>query len=524
MTGTWRWRRGRQVLAVALTVAALAPFTSSGFGAVEAATPSRFVTGWVPYWEMDDGDGAIGINSSSALFADAATFSFTTRGPTTVDLVGGETPFRATLAAGRAQKLPVFATVTDGMGRLGMATLLASADTRTALVTTIVGLANSRQLDGIDIDYENFAFSDSKSTWPTTRVVWNLFIDELSAALHANGKLLSAAVPAIWDGGRSGYTVYDWANIIGDLDRMRIMVYDWSFSSAGPNAPMSWVQNVLAYVTATIPADQRHKVQLGVPTYGYNYATIQTGTCPTGTPLSKVSVQTEAAATIATDNGVVPQRDVSGEMTFTYTKTYTGLSNVSLTPPVYVPPAVRADIIDSADGTMLKPATRVLSPGAPVSCTVKRTVFYPDTQSVVDRANAAIASGLSGIAIWALGYENPDLWGALAGIDGGRPTGVELAGTFDAATVEGAGVRVTGWAVDPEFDLPVPLTITVNGTVVGRGIANSVRSDLAAGYPGIDPLHGFSLLVAVAPGSQICISAAGWGSGAATAAIGCRTT
>ena len=37
-------------------------------------------------------------------------------------------------------------------------------------------------------------------------------------------------------------------DILPSVDRLRLMVYDWSVGQAGPVSPMSWVNNVLNYV------------------------------------------------------------------------------------------------------------------------------------------------------------------------------------------------------------------------------------------------------------------------------------
>ena len=293
-----------------------------------------------------------------------------------------------------------------------------------ALLNVAVGNPSDPQddFDGIDIDYENFAFTDGKSTWPATQPNWVAFMNELGAALHAKGKLLAAAVPAIWtdaNGRVAGYPVYDWKNIIGSVDRLRIMVYDWTSAGSanpGPIAPMSWVQNVITYTKLVIPADQLGKVYLGVPTYGRRWAKVVAGTCPSGTNLASASPSTEDAIKLARSHGSTPIRDASGEMTFWYESEHAGKLTTTTAPPAYVPPATTMDVIDEADAASLAPARRVMQPGASVSCTVRWTVFYPDTQSVVDRANVALSSGLGGIAIWALGYETDDLWPALAAL------------------------------------------------------------------------------------------------------------
>lgn len=415
-------KRRARLAGVAVAVATLTitlPLDRASSPTVGAATPARFVTGWIPYWEsIEGGDG---LAAAPQIFSEISPFLYRATGATTISInpSSGTVAVRRVLDAARALGQPVIATVVDSMGKGGMAAVLADPAARTQHVQALVDLAVDAKFDGIDIDYENFAFTDGKSTWPATQPNWVAFMNELGAALHAQGKLLTTAVPAIWNGGTAGYTVYDWKNIIGSVDRLRIMVYDWTSAgspNAGPIAPMTWVQNVITYTKTVIPADQLRKVQLGVPTYGRRWAKVVAGTCPSGTNLASASPATDDAVKLATSHGAVPTRDVSGEMTFWYEAQYAGTLTTTTSPPGYVPPEAPTGVIAEVDSTALAPAMRVMQAGNAVSCTVRWTVFYPDTQSVVDRARAALDAGFGGIAIWALGYETDDLWPALAAL------------------------------------------------------------------------------------------------------------
>ena len=57
-----------------------------------------------------------------------------------------------------------------------------------------------------------FAFNQ-RDTWDQIKPNWISFVAELSAALHAQNKLLSVTVPPVWNNGNSGYTVYAQAEI-----------------------------------------------------------------------------------------------------------------------------------------------------------------------------------------------------------------------------------------------------------------------------------------------------------------------
>jgi spore germination protein YaaH len=93
----------------------------------------------------------------------------------------------------------VIPTITDGTDKLVLANLLSTESGRTAAVQAIVDLVAANSFDGIDLDFENFAFVDGNTSWDKTKPNWVAFVKSLSAALHANGKLLSITSPYLLD-------------------------------------------------------------------------------------------------------------------------------------------------------------------------------------------------------------------------------------------------------------------------------------------------------------------------------------
>ena len=410
-------RRSRAaLLAVTVSLGCVTP-TAGQLPTTSAATPARFVAGWVPYWQVTE--GLAGPTSAPSVIASLSPFFHVVRSATSIQLAGGSaTSLGRVVSAARAQGWPVLPTVSDGMGAGGLAAVLADPGQRAAHVQALVELVIRNGYDGIDLDDESFAFRDGRASWPTTQPNWVAFVHELGAALHAQSKLLSVTVPAVWNGGASGSTVYAWPDLIGAVDTLRIMGYDYTSASstaAGPIAPLSWVQSILAYVAQAIPADQRGKVVLGVPVYGRQWPTVIAGTCPAGLSLPVMTVAATDATALAAAHGVVPQRHGSGELTFAYDVQYSAALTATEAPPAYVPSAT-SDAVQPSDAAGLRPAIRIVPPGTTTGCTVRWTAFVPDTAATVERARAALDGGLGGVAIWPLGDESPDLWPALAGI------------------------------------------------------------------------------------------------------------
>jgi len=477
-----------------------------------ACEPNRFVSGWVPYWGATAGRAGFSDANASTLFSEVSPFWFSATSATTISQVGTESDLTATINAARRAGLPVLPSMTDGTGKLVMAGILADPAQRAVHVQAIVNLVAARGFDGIDLDYEGFAFTDGKASWPTTQPNWVAFVSELGVALHDRGKLLSVTIPPTWGttSPPSGYWVYDQQAIAGATDRIRLMVYDFSVGSPGPIAPMSWVNQVITYSGARVPPS---KLQLGVPAYGRHWATKQVSseTCPDGA-LSTKSVQMNAAPALAASRGLTPTRNTTyGEMTFGWAEKVTGPRGAPIPPPILVPPSNQIpSIMGAADPTGLQPAQR-LKPLSIVTCTVQHTVYYPDAESIRQRAAAALGAGWSGIVIWALGYESADVFDALGSISKQRPGGSpSLTLDSNPPAVTGTSVRVTGWAVDPEFDLPVAVRITV-GAFDSTVLARLDRPDVAAALPGVGPFHGFDQNITLAPGSYtLCITVKGW--------------
>ncbi len=408
----------RRVAALALAVAAAVGVVggaSGGERSAAAATPTRFVTGWIPVWSGGaTTNGIASLSGAPEVLAEVSPFAYSATGVTSFRLSGTQQDVNRSVKAVRDAGRPVVPSITDGTGRLVMSGILQDPAARAQHVAAIVGLVVNNGFDGIDLDYEGFAFTDGRASWAATQPAWAAFVQELGAALRAQAppRALMVTVPPIWEGGNRGYWVYSPKEILPHVDRLRLMVYDWSVNSPGPISPMSWVNDVIATMS-TVGPELMARVQIGVPTYGRSWATIVSGYCPSSAPLGTVSVLMRNAWGLAMSKGATPVRHASGEMTFTYEETFTGPRTAPLPPPPYLPPVVMANTVAPADPAPLAPALRLNPGNTEVTCRVRRTVFYPDQQSVLDRAQAAKQAGTAGIAIWALGYEVADLWSGL---------------------------------------------------------------------------------------------------------------
>jgi len=374
------------------------------------SAPPRSVSGWVPYWGTTASRSAITNRPSS--IGDVTPLFYGTNNDGTLKLLGPQAQLDETIRVTRSDPgLVLFAGIFDSTGGGVMSGLLGDPTTRTFHVQQILDLAVSKGYDGIDLDYEVFAFDHPNEPWTLITPKWVAFVKELSAALRTNNKLLSVTVPPVWNDGNSGYTVYAQDQIAPFIDRLRLMVYDWSITNPGPIAPMNWVTNVMTYSEKFVPVA---KLQLGVPTYGRHWITkkVTSETCPDGA-LSRNSVLMKNIPTVTA--GQTGVRDGSGELKFEWTSTVSGPRTKPLTPPV-VPPSsiIIAEVNAAAAGSPLVPALRLSTPSPFVTCTVQHTVYVPDAYSVDQRSDEAQRRGWRGIVMWAFGYESSDLFDVLA--------------------------------------------------------------------------------------------------------------
>jgi spore germination protein YaaH len=415
----------------------------------EAATPSppprKIVTGWMPYWSTASSTESVVENKD--LFSEVSPFwySVTWTGSTsaiTQQVSNSSKSFA--LGELRAAGVKIVPSLTDGMPAGRMAKVMSGKKSRATLVSRLVNLAVTNGYDGIDLDFEKFAFSDGRASWPTTRPKWVKFIGQLSASLHAKGKILAVTTPPIYNSLRSsssGYWVYDWAGIASYVDRLRIMTYDYSVSGY-PIAPFYWVENVVRFAVTQVPSG---KIQVGVASYGRSRvvtykptptsATVPKiiGTCPTNRPSNYKSVQTFDAASIdsvapttATSTATVSKsaavrtwnKDYSGtgptyETFFTYNITYKGTTKS----------------------------------GAATSCTVYRAGWYDEAKAAKMRAGLVGKYKLAGIAQWTIGREDRAQWAPLRDIATSiAPTPTSVRTSVPATATYGSPVTVTATA------------------------------------------------------------------------------
>ncbi len=96
-------------------------------------------------------------------------------------------------------------------------------------------------------------------------------------------------------------------------------------------------------------------------------------------------------------------------------------------------------------------------------------------------------------------------------------------GSLDRVNPIPGGVRVAGWAMDPNAAGPIDLHVYINGRLAGATTANTSRGDVGTAYPAYGPAHGFDASFPVdAAANNVCVYMINVGPGENTL-LGCRS-
>ncbi len=177
----------------------------------------------------------------------------------------------AYIAWARERGYEIWALVTNSFDPELTVAILSDETVRIGIVEDLIALALEYELDGLNIDFENFHgdYCD----------LFTLFMTELSRRCLEEGLVLSVDVTMIsssdyWSRG------YDRAALAEVCDYVMLMAYDehWGTSPvAGSVSSLPWVENGLQLVLLEVPAD---KLILGIPFYTRLFEVDESGVAP----------------------------------------------------------------------------------------------------------------------------------------------------------------------------------------------------------------------------------------------------
>lgn len=236
------------------------------------------LSAWIPYWKASE--GVESIKPSITAFTEVNPFMYTVKEDGTLYQAlplsdASWTSLRATAKENGVRFVPtVMWSGSDSIHRI-----LSDPALRAAHIKSIASEVYRNNLDGIDIDYE--------AKYAKTRESFSTFLKELNEAIGYDKWIMCTIesrtpLDSRYESAEDIPADIEYANdfvAIGKYcDRVRIMAYDQgridvqlNKSNADPYIPVAdtaWVEKAMRLALQDIPAD---KLELGVPTYGYEY-------------------------------------------------------------------------------------------------------------------------------------------------------------------------------------------------------------------------------------------------------------
>ncbi|MFJ8740986.1 glycosyl hydrolase family 18 protein [Embleya sp. NPDC127516] len=332
---------------------AAAPGSRPAPSAAPAPAPARVTSAWLPHW---GGEAAYqDALAHAAQLHTVSPFWYQATSETTIAPHPGAGDQRI-VEGFHSRGIKVVPTVTETLDARAMADLLNDPTRRTAHVDTLVRLAESPGYDGVDLDYERMAETDDEDLRGQVRLGYNTLASELCRRLHTIGKQCVVTVlPYTRDSGHA----YDYAHLGGVVDRLRIMGYNLHHAEGapGPLSSLAWYDEFLRHATNAVPVD---RIEVALPAYGWDWTVGSTDRAKHLTTLEAEALRLDKKATYRLD----PE---SGTPHFTY--------------------------VDQGH---------------------THEVWYQDAKGVAAHLAIMRTHGVRGSGLWALGFEDPALWGVLA--------------------------------------------------------------------------------------------------------------
>jgi cellulose synthase/poly-beta-1,6-N-acetylglucosamine synthase-like glycosyltransferase/peptidoglycan/xylan/chitin deacetylase (PgdA/CDA1 family)/spore germination protein YaaH len=232
-----------------------------------------------------------------------------------------------------------FDSRTQAWDAKGAAAMLADANARRRFEDGLLAYVGRTGDAGLHLDLEDIA--------PASQPAFLTLVRELSARLHAQGRVLDVSMPVDAEGA-------DWRGLAGAADHITLMAYDENSSEGdpGPVASQGWFEAALSRRLADLDAS---KFVVALGSYGYDWTGPGKG--------HEVTVQEAWQAAVDSE------------------------ADVAFDPKALNPAfGYRED-----DGS-------------------SHQVWFLDAASGFNQARAALDQGVGGLALWRMGSEDPGVW------------------------------------------------------------------------------------------------------------------
>lgn len=359
------------------------------------------VSGWIPYWRTATGTADTLPHLSQLTEINPFVYTIKSDGSLRDNGPMKDPAWVNIVAQARAQKVRVIPTVMTGSGDL-VDELLRDPKKRIAHINHIQQMVRVNGFDGVDINYEG--------KYAKTRPYFSQFLKELAQTFP--DKWIMCTIESRTPNEDRFVTVpedLEFANDFKEIntycDRVRIMAYDqmtidlnlnkkYNDIPYAPVADPAWVEKTIRLAIKDI---NPRKIMLGIPTYGYEW---EVTAYADGYTYEKLwSFNPGYAWPIAQAYGVTPQRNVAGELSFSYVPTTTpsGDPNVSLVP----------------NGANVAAAAQALAASNNTNHSFN-VMWWSDGEAIRQKVDLAKKLGIRGVAVFKFdGGEDQGMWNFL---------------------------------------------------------------------------------------------------------------
>jgi len=381
-------------------------------GGAHAATAKFEYSGWLPYWKEASStqDALAHIDQLTEI----NPFVYVLQKDGTIrDMVGiADEPWASLIMVAKAKKVRVIPTIMSS-DTTTLHNILSNSKKRIQLEDDIAALVKNEGFDGIDIDFEGKRAEDKayfstflKALYQRMGKKWVMCTIESRTPLA--DRYFGATQPK-----DAGKYANDFVQINKYCDRVRFMTYDQQtidlkLAAAAdakgqlyaPVADTAWVEKAIREAMKSVA---KNKIIIGVATYGYEW---DVTAYSDGYQYDLLwSFGPGYAAPIASQYGITPTRQASGELGFSYVPT-AGLSSA---PVGYVDLSAHAPSGTSSADTSA--AGALAAAQANNTHSSFRYMVWQDAEAIKQKIDLAKKLGVRGVAVFRLdGGEDPAMW------------------------------------------------------------------------------------------------------------------
>ncbi len=270
--------------------------------------PKKEVLGFFPYWMMENWDKVnLGALTSVSLFGLEVNGNgdiVTRRDDNAIDPgweMWNNPNLPALIRKARGNNLKVYVTVKSFTNN-NIRSLSKSDEAQRKMIANVSYLVSSRNLDGVNIDFEPTEAMDQETREGFTRLIKNLNIE-----LKKQNPNAHLSIDTYLSSG-SEQGLFDLPKLVAALDAVVIMGYDMHTPKGdpGPLAAMGGSANIIGYVQNYLEKIPSNKIILAVPYYGYDWPTNNKDAEGKGVPYAQIAEAVKSTSFKWDENSQTP--------------------------------------------------------------------------------------------------------------------------------------------------------------------------------------------------------------------------